>query len=201
MKKIVEAAPTMPVPVETISLPTGSFCNRCGNRVPPESVFCNRCGTPVVQDTDTVDTPEWTSTAVRATVLHRLSRRSRSTPSPVFPTITDKKDRPIEQVIHSIEPLIEDSVPRTAPAPLVPAKQVHIAHPADIAEPADQVIAAATNEETGDAAAAPQPGDVTVAGPAPVGNILPGRTADGSRYPSVIKTNTPGHPSPAKNPV
>ena len=35
MKKIVEAAPAMPVPVETSSLPTGSFCNRCGNRVPP----------------------------------------------------------------------------------------------------------------------------------------------------------------------
>ncbi len=50
MKKIVEPAPVMPVPVETTSLPTGSFCNRCGNRVPPESVFCNRCGTPVVQE-------------------------------------------------------------------------------------------------------------------------------------------------------
>ena len=35
MKKIVEAAPAMPVPVETSSLPTGFFCNRCGNRVPP----------------------------------------------------------------------------------------------------------------------------------------------------------------------
>ena len=32
----------------------------------------------------------------------------------------DRKGRPIEQIIHSIEPLIEDSVPRTEAAPAVP---------------------------------------------------------------------------------
>jgi len=156
MKKIVEAAPTMPVPVETSSLPTGSFCNRCGNRVPPESVFCNRCGTPVVKDTDSVDTPMVEFAAPPAPAVPQVQ----VAPSPIFPTITDKKDRPIENVIHSIEPLIEGSVPRTAPAPLVPAKQVHYTPDAEIAEPAGQVTAAVTNEDTGEAAAAPQPGDV-----------------------------------------
>ena len=52
MKKIVDSVPAMPKPIETTSLPTGSFCNRCGNRIPPESAFCNRCGTPVVQESD-----------------------------------------------------------------------------------------------------------------------------------------------------
>ena len=52
MKKIIESVPTMPKPVETSSLPTGSFCNRCGSRVPTESAFCNRCGTPVAKDQD-----------------------------------------------------------------------------------------------------------------------------------------------------
>jgi hypothetical protein len=85
------------------------------------------------------------------------------TPSPNFPTITDNKDRPIENVIHSIEPLIEGSVPRTAPAPLVPAKQVHhapAAEPVEPAEPAEHVAAPATTEETTDTAVVPQQGDV-----------------------------------------
>jgi hypothetical protein len=159
MKKIVEAVPTMPVPVETSSLPTGSFCNRCGNRVPPESVFCNRCGTPVVKDTDSAEMPMVEFAAPPAPPVPAVPQ-VQVEPSPIFPTITDKKDRPIENVIHSIEPLIEGSVPRTAPAPLVPAKQVHYTPDAEIAEPADQVTAAATTEETVDAAPAPQPGDV-----------------------------------------
>ncbi len=52
IKKIVETVPSMPKPVETSTLPTGSFCNRCGSRVPPDSAFCNKCGTPVVRETD-----------------------------------------------------------------------------------------------------------------------------------------------------
>lgn len=159
MKKIVEAAPTMPVPVETSSLPTGSFCNRCGNRVPPDSVFCNRCGTPVVRDTDSGDIPMVEFAAPPAPAEPAVPQ-VQVTPSPNFPTITDKKDRPIENVIHSIEPLIEGSVPRTAPAPLVPAKQVHHAPAAEPAEPADHVAAPATTEETTDAAIVSQPGDV-----------------------------------------
>jgi hypothetical protein len=70
---------------------------------------------------------------------------------------TDKKDRPIEEVIHSIEPLIEDSVPRTAPAPLVPGKQVHYALPADTDQLAGQAQPAAY-KGTPDTAA--QPGEV-----------------------------------------
>ena len=146
MKKIVEAAPAMPVPIETTSLPTGSFCNRCGNRVPPESAFCNRCGTPVVKETDSVNlSPEEGAGPLQQVEI------------PPYPMATDKKDRPIEEVIHSIEPLIEDSVPRTAPAPLVPGKQVHYASPADTDQRAGQAQTAAY-EGTPDTAA--QPGEV-----------------------------------------
>ncbi len=45
--KITEKTPVAPIPKETSSLPTGSFCIRCGNRVPFKSTFCNHCGTPV----------------------------------------------------------------------------------------------------------------------------------------------------------
>jgi len=119
IKKIVDAPPTVPKPVETSSLPSGSFCNKCGSRVPPDSAFCNKCGTPVVTE---------------AEMEARLA--AASAPAPAVPQVQvqtplsygtgDKKERPIEDVIHSIEPLIEDSVPRTTPYPLV-AKQVY--HP------------------------------------------------------------------------
>ncbi len=35
-------------PVGTETLPYGSFCTRCGNRIAPGSLFCNRCGAKVV---------------------------------------------------------------------------------------------------------------------------------------------------------
>jgi hypothetical protein len=143
MKKIIESVPAMPVPVETTSLPTGSFCNRCGNRVPPESVFCNRCGTLVVQDTGAENLPPES--------IDVPPPQTAPPPEPAVPQIqvaplqvpveaAEKKERPIEEVIHSIEPLIEDSVPRTAPAPLVPSKHLpHAAQLAAMTEPSGQV--------------------------------------------------------------
>ncbi len=140
MKKIVESAPAMPAPVETTSLPVGSFCNRCGSRVPPESAFCNRCGTPVVKEGDIetvlaqppatpappvvspmVEVSHVPDTPVSEPVApaHEVPQVAVPMP-PVFGQAADRKERPIEQVIHSIEPLIEDSVPRTEPAPLIP---------------------------------------------------------------------------------
>jgi hypothetical protein len=199
MKKIVEAAPAMPVPVETSSLPSGFFCNRCGSRVPPESAFCNRCGTPVIRDTETatreqedtgVTWEQYTPPAVPQVQVH---------PSPVFPTISDKKDRPIEQVIHSIEPLIEDSVPRTVTAPLVPAKQVHMAHPADIAEPADQVPAAGADSVTPDAAA--QSGDVKWPVLTPSGTSVPGTSPTVPAAAPAMISQPPPSPPPRSFPV
>jgi hypothetical protein len=113
IKKIVETGPVLPKPVETSTLPTGSFCNRCGNRVPPESAFCNKCGTPVVKDAD-FEAPAAEQSAASSIPQVQVPV------SPLYGIGMDRKDRPIEDVIHSIEPLIEDSVPRTVPAPLVP---------------------------------------------------------------------------------
>lgn len=187
IKKIVEAPPAMPAPVETSSLPAGSFCNRCGSRVPPESVFCNRCGTPVTGDSDYEDllsdpepeTPAVPQVAIPAyespSAAHTAPAHEQPAPvaavpyfdtpvsaaepvaapapqvpqvavpvPPVFGTAADKKERPIEDVIHSIEPLIEDSVPRTVPAPLVPRTvPAPVPEPAP-AEPAPAAAPAAT---------------------------------------------------------
>jgi len=159
MKKITEAAPVMPIPVETTSLPTGSFCNRCGNRVPPDSVFCNRCGTPVVQDADSFNAPPEQVAVVPQQPVPAFEQ-VQITAGPGSVSATDKKDRPIEDVIHSIEPLIEDSVPRTAPAPLVPSKLPQYApQPAEAAEPVVQAPTAADTSTTDTAdAGTPAPG-------------------------------------------
>ncbi|MFA4826160.1 MAG: zinc ribbon domain-containing protein [Methanoregula sp.] len=135
IKKIVEVPPAMPKPVETTSLPMGSFCNRCGNRVPPDSVFCNRCGTPVVRDPaltvvteEPVPAPSIPPAPAPALPVSppppppqaAIPQMHVPIPPPVFGSVaTERRERPIEQVIHSIEPLIADSVPRTEPSPLI----------------------------------------------------------------------------------
>ncbi|MGA2699293.1 MAG: zinc ribbon domain-containing protein [Methanoregula sp.] len=119
IKKImVETSHMPPKPVETTSLPEGSFCGRCGNRMPPGSTFCNRCGTKVAAPTgqESVSaTPEQITTAPASTA---------------WPG--DHRGRPIEQIIHSIEPLIEDSVPRTEATPAIPEPEQALYVPAEV---------------------------------------------------------------------
>ncbi|MDD1693918.1 MAG: zinc-ribbon domain-containing protein, partial [Methanoregula sp.] len=153
MKKIVEAAPAMPTPVETTTLPTGSFCNKCGSRVPPESAFCNKCGTPVVTEADLearlTGTAEAPAPAVPQVQMHS---------PPMYGAGNDRKDRPIEDVIHSIEPLIEDSVPRMHPYPLVPKQQYQPATAPE--EPVANPAAAPGPESTAPDTAAPSVSEV-----------------------------------------
>jgi hypothetical protein len=108
LSKIIEKSPVSPVPVETSSLPSGTFCSRCGNRVPLNSTFCNHCGTPIVHVPEKGVQPQPAVPSVKVTI------------QPVVSPPAEQQNRPIDQVIHSIEPLIEDSVPRTQSAPLVP---------------------------------------------------------------------------------
>lgn len=152
VNKIVEPAPVMPVPIETSSLPSGSFCNRCGNRVPPESAFCNRCGTPVVNETESSNLPTGEVAGSFEQPAPLVQQPVQATPPPMA---TDKRDRPIEDVIHSIEPLIEDSVPRTAPSPIIPTKQGY--YTSDTTESAGQIQPAADVTAPDTSA---QPGDV-----------------------------------------
>jgi len=151
MKKIIESEPAMPMPVETTTLPVGSFCNRCGSRVPPESGFCNRCGTPVVKDGDldaALATPAPQAPQEPVPVVPQVSLPV--PPSTIQPA--QKRERPIDETIHSIEPLIEDSVPRkmddavikipkapepTAEEPAVPEKEPEVQWP--VITPASEV--------------------------------------------------------------
>ncbi|MCX6684083.1 MAG: zinc ribbon domain-containing protein [Methanoregula sp.] len=107
LSKIIEKNPVSPKPIETSSLPSGTFCSRCGNRVPLRSTFCNLCGTPIMHVPDKAGEPQ--PAAPQAQIPFS---------PPVIPA-AERQSRPIEQIIHSIEPLIEDSVPRTQSAPLL----------------------------------------------------------------------------------
>ena len=47
-KKIDATIPAAFGPGRTAALPEGSFCTRCGSRVPAGSLFCTRCGAKII---------------------------------------------------------------------------------------------------------------------------------------------------------
>jgi hypothetical protein len=127
---IIEKSPVAPVPVETSSLPTGTFCSRCGSRVPFKSPFCNHCGTPIINVPAQAQQPPVSGEQVPVPPLPPQPSIPKApiTP-PEVPRVQvpapkalgstgETPGSPIDQIIHSIEPLIEDSVPRSQQAPL-----------------------------------------------------------------------------------
>lgn len=64
---------------------------------------------------------------------------------------TGNQNRPIEQIIHSIEPLIEDSVPRTRPTPLVKKRSPQIISEQVVSEPAAETSPAGVAASAGPA--------------------------------------------------
>ena len=205
IKKIVETGPVPPKPIETTTLPEGAFCSRCGSRVPPGSTFCNHCGTkvllpgepfpvvePVIPPTPapvTPTTPEPVIPPVPAPVIEPVQSPPVTapvwpvitppippTPPPFVPTPHERPIRPIEEIIHSIEPLIADSVPRTEPAPLIGKDMLTL----PVTPPVVETPAVATEHSVpvsppgGDAAMTPAaPGTPAPDAPAPVPPALP----------------------------
>jgi len=165
----VEVSTPLPKPVETTTLPEGSFCTRCGNRVPPESTFCNKCGATIVPLVKGVPVPE--------PVLETIQVPESS----LYVPPTETKDRPIDKEIQTIEPLIADSTPRTVPAPAVSPKIAN--------QPAESAAAAWAEAES---AVNKVPGTAT-----PPGEIVAkhGRLA-GLSYPDLPPL--PGYPAPSR---
>lgn len=95
IKKSIENAPSkIQTAVKESDIPSpgyGTFCSRCGNKVPEGSGFCNRCGSSIIPPG---------STAPVATSV---------------PDYRAQAQRPIERENQTIEPLIERS-PVTVPA-------------------------------------------------------------------------------------
>jgi hypothetical protein len=107
----------------------GTYCTRCGTKVPEGSGFCNKCGTQIIRPGETPPAPV-------------------SAPAPSIPVSAAPKERPLDYDIQSIEPLIEKSsitIPRdplrttpparevsqpAAPSPVVPEQPAATAVPA-----------------------------------------------------------------------
>ena len=141
LSKIVEQ--TTVTPVEISSLPSGVFCSRCGNRVPVESTFCNHCGSPMKPPSEEVPVRQPDVPQVQIQV------------PPQAGSTAGNQARPIEQIIHSIEPLIEDSVPRTRPTPLMKKRSPQIISEQEVSEPVAEKSPAESPAGTGPAVSAP----------------------------------------------
>ena len=94
IKKIIENAPskiqTSAKEPDTPSYGYGTFCSRCGNKVPEGSGFCNRCGSSIIPP-------------------------GSNAPATTVPDQRAHVQRPVEREILTIEPLIEPS-PEKVPA-------------------------------------------------------------------------------------
>lgn len=191
MKKIIEKGPVYPQPVETTSLPQGSFCPRCGNRVPQESMFCNRCGTRMPAFAEQPPEPVKEIPAEPEKVLGKIRIQTPAYTPPAAKQY-ERKARPVEQIIHTIEPLIEDSKPRTEPLPAMPepvrAPVTQEPEPAQMPEqvPAAQEPVPAPVPEPAPVAEAPAPAPLPET-PAATTNPIPGVS-----FPVLAHTETPG---------
>ena len=165
LSKIIENSPVPPVPVETSSLPSGTFCSRCGNRVPLRSTFCNHCGTPIIPVPEQAGAPQPAVPQVQVPL-----------PPPVG-SAAERQRRPIEQIIHSIEPLIEDSVPRTRPTPLLQKnaheQKVEPTAPESPQESTPQVIWPVLSNAGSPVAPAKEPAPAEPESPLPLPNPAP----------------------------
>jgi hypothetical protein len=84
VKKIIESPPENTPPLaskEVTSAPApsfGTYCSRCGNRVPEGSGFCNRCGSQIIVPGSSAVTP--TPTATVSPPVDSVTMTGRITP-------------------------------------------------------------------------------------------------------------------------
>jgi len=120
VKKIIESRPDTAPPLaskEVYSAPApgfGTYCSRCGNRVPEGSGFCNRCGSQIVVPGSSAGTPTPTVTvpqpADSGTMRGRITPIGtdiQTTTRIEYPTVTEPPHLPAE---GPGEPLKETSI-------------------------------------------------------------------------------------------
>jgi hypothetical protein len=122
VKKIIETRPDTAAPplaikeVSSSSAPGfGTYCSRCGNRVPEGSGFCNRCGSQIVVPGSSAGTPPPTAAATQPADSGTMTGRITPIGTDIqittridYPTITESPNLPPEV---PGEPLKETSIP------------------------------------------------------------------------------------------
>jgi hypothetical protein len=111
-KRPESSRPVLPALTVTPQLSLGTFCTRCGNRVPDGSAFCNKCGNKIAMPGD----------ILQGSAVPQVPG---SQPAPVDPVTTKKEQPPIDREIQSSGPLIGRSAQKISADPLraVPPEQ------------------------------------------------------------------------------
>jgi DNA-directed RNA polymerase subunit RPC12/RpoP len=84
------AAAHAPLPTASPPVTLGTYCSKCGAKVPDNSVFCDKCGSRII-------------------VQGAAPQVTLTIPTPAAPVQTVKKEKPIDLEFKSVEPLIESS--------------------------------------------------------------------------------------------
>jgi hypothetical protein len=170
VKKIIESPPENTPPLaskEVTSAPApsfGTYCSRCGNRVPEGSGFCNRCGSQIIVPGSSAVTP--TPTATVSPPVDSVTMTGRITPIGTdiqtttrieYPTITEPPHLPAE---GPGEPLKETSIP--PPETVVPHEEPRWPAPGGIISDSDKKPGPATTGSS-----PPQPESVAPSGEPP----------------------------------
>jgi parallel beta-helix repeat protein len=98
----IEKSPVPPERVETSSFPSGTFCSRCGNRVPLKSAFCNNCWTPIKQPPGLRRKPQPVISEIQVSVPLQQTR-------PAVPKEQVTVQPPIPQPIEGITQFLDRS--------------------------------------------------------------------------------------------
>jgi len=101
-----------PAPAQREETILGTYCTKCGTKVPEGSMFCNKCGTRIVRPGE-----------VPPAAVHV------SAAAPVSPAPSVQKGRPIERDMQTVEPLFDRSTTSVPRDPLRTAPQAPPARP------------------------------------------------------------------------
>jgi len=109
VKKIIESRPEPARPSASkedplVSVPSfGTYCSRCGNRVPEGSGFCNRCGSQIVipgsitaATPPSVPVPQPVDSRTKADGITSIDTEIQATPRSEYPTVTVPQSLPRE---------------------------------------------------------------------------------------------------------
>ena len=105
-KKIDATSPATFGPVRTAAIPEGSFCTRCGSRVPAGSLFCTQCGAKIIvpeQEPRLPDAHAGAPPATRPTPPPALTVQAKKKSTSTWPQLFRRKDR-LPQPVPRIPP-------------------------------------------------------------------------------------------------
>ena len=132
---VIEKIPVTPPSEEPPAPPSGSFCTRCGNRVPLKSTFCNNCGTPITQPSVLSPGPKPPVPEVKVSVPPRqplpvgMRERKKVQPPAPQPVVTKVQETVLTPAPQPIVTKVRETVLTPTPQPVVAKVQETVLTP------------------------------------------------------------------------